>query len=78
MGRHHRRVRRHVQRPSASADRPGSGPALALPRPAADGASHAYAASDNGSVGGDAADVLGDAKPVVWTCALKQAYVPAR
>ncbi|MFJ8799108.1 hypothetical protein [Streptomyces sp. NPDC102487] len=67
-----------MQRPSASADRPGSGPALALPRPAADGASHAYAASDNGSVGGDAADVLGDAKPVVWTCALKQAYVPAR
>ncbi len=57
---------------------PGSGPALALPRPAADRASHAYAASDNGSVGGDAADVLGDAKPVVWTCALKQAYVPVR
>ena len=55
---------------------PGTGPALALPRLAADRASHAYAASDNGSVGGDAANTAGDVKPVVWTCALSQAYVP--
>lgn len=55
---------------------PGSGPALALPRLADDQASHAYAVSDNGSVGGDAVDAVGDAKPVVWTCAMKQAYLP--
>ncbi|WP_255953647.1 hypothetical protein [Streptomyces odontomachi] len=55
---------------------PGSGPALALPRLTADGASHAYAASDNGSVGGDAVNPSGDVRPVVWTCALGQAYVP--
>lgn len=55
---------------------PGTGAALALPRLTPDGASHAYAASDNGSVGGDAVDAAGDARPVVWTCAVKQAYVP--
>jgi hypothetical protein len=54
---------------------PGSGPALALPRLAPDGASHAYAASDNGSVGGDAVNAAGDARPAVWTCALNQAYL---
>jgi hypothetical protein len=55
---------------------PGTGPALALPRLSTDHASHAYAASDNGSVGGDAVNATGDVKPVVWTCALSQAYVP--
>lgn len=55
---------------------PGSGPALALPRLAAGRASHAYAASDNGSVGGDAVDTAGETRPVVWTCALSQAYTP--
>ena len=55
---------------------PGSGPALALPRLAGDRASHAYAASDSGSVGGDAVDAAGSVKPVVWKCALKQAYPP--
>ncbi|MFF7329592.1 hypothetical protein [Streptomyces sp. NPDC008150] len=55
---------------------PGTGAALALPRLTPDGASHAYAASDNGSVGGNAVDAAGDARPVVWTCAVKQAYAP--
>lgn len=55
---------------------PGNGPALALPRLAADQASHAYAASDNGSVGGEAVNAAGVVKPVVWTCALSQGYVP--
>jgi hypothetical protein len=47
-----------------------------LPRLADDRAAHAYAASDNGAVGGDATNAAGDVRPVVWTCALSQAYVP--
>jgi hypothetical protein len=56
---------------------PGSGPPLALPRLATDRPTHAHAASDNGSVAGDATNASGDVKPVVWTCALNQAYIPS-
>jgi hypothetical protein len=53
---------------------PGSGPVLALPRLTPDGASSANAVADNGKAGGTAADTAGTLHPVVWTCALKQAY----
>ncbi|MFF3767439.1 hypothetical protein ACFYYR_25610 [Streptomyces sp. NPDC001922] len=55
---------------------PGSGPLLALPRLAPDGASEAYAVSDDGRAGGRAADAHGTSRPVIWTCALAQAYQP--
>ncbi|WP_330261251.1 hypothetical protein [Streptomyces sp. NBC_00539] len=55
---------------------PGSGPVKALPRLAAGGASMADAVSDDGRVGGAAVNASGGLKPVVWTCATKQAYDP--
>ncbi|MEW2520000.1 hypothetical protein [Actinacidiphila alni] len=51
----------------------GSGPIRALPRLAPNGRSAAYAAADNGNVGGSAADANGTAQPVIWTCAVRQA-----
>ncbi|MFE2148939.1 hypothetical protein ACFXAO_02745 [Streptomyces lavendulae] len=55
---------------------PGSGPLLALPRLAADKASMAKSVSDDGRVGGAAVNAKGKLKPVIWTCATKQAYLP--
>ncbi|MFF1409156.1 hypothetical protein ACFVX6_05040 [Streptomyces sp. NPDC058289] len=55
---------------------PGSGPVLALPRLAANGASTAEAVSDGDRVGGSAVNANGKLRPVVWTCASKQAYLP--
>ncbi|WP_053702699.1 hypothetical protein [Streptomyces sp. WM6368] len=56
--------------------RAGSGPVKALPRLAAGGASMADAASDADRVGGAAVNAKGKLKPVIWTCATKQAYNP--
>ncbi|WP_052680540.1 hypothetical protein [Streptomyces sp. NRRL F-4428] len=56
--------------------RAGSGPVKALPRLAAGGASMADAVSDGDRVGGAAVDAKGRLKPVIWTCATKQAYNP--
>lgn len=55
---------------------PGSGPMRALPRLAPDGASSAYAITDDDRVGGSAADAAGATRAVVWTCALEQSYLP--
>lgn len=56
--------------------RSGSGPVKALPRLAAGGASMADAVSDADRVGGAAVNAKGKLKPVIWTCATKQAYNP--
>ncbi|MBP2348424.1 MULTISPECIES: hypothetical protein [Streptomyces] len=56
--------------------RAGSGPVKALPRLAAGGASMADAVSDSDRVGGAAVNAKGKLKPVIWTCATKQAYNP--
>ncbi|MEU3312339.1 hypothetical protein ACFYZT_31775 [Streptomyces sp. NPDC001591] len=55
---------------------PGTGPVLALPRLAPDRASAASSAADDGRVGGAAVNAAGTLKPVIWTCATKQAYLP--
>ncbi|MFE1175961.1 hypothetical protein [Streptomyces sp. NPDC058773] len=55
---------------------PGAGPLLALPRLSPDGASEAYAVSDDQRVGGTAADATSTSRAVIWTCALRQAYRP--
>lgn len=55
---------------------PGTGPVLALPRLAANQASTAASAADDGRVGGAAVNAAGTLKPVIWTCAAKQAYEP--
>ncbi|MFF5704995.1 hypothetical protein ACFY7H_21180 [Streptomyces sp. NPDC012794] len=55
---------------------PGTGPVLALPRLAARQASAAASVSDDGRVGGAAVNAGGTLKPVIWTCATKQAYLP--
>lgn len=55
---------------------PGTGPLLALPRLSPEGASQAYAVSDDQRVGGSAADAASTSRAVVWTCALRQAYRP--
>ncbi|WP_411103224.1 hypothetical protein [Streptomyces sp. cmx-4-9] len=55
---------------------PGSGPVLALPRLAAGRAGTAASVSDDGRVGGAAVNAAGRLKPVVWTCATRQAYLP--
>ncbi|GAA0287305.1 hypothetical protein GCM10010302_27100 [Streptomyces polychromogenes] len=55
---------------------PGTGPLLALPRLAANRASTASSAADDGRVGGAAVNAAGTLKPVIWTCATKQAYQP--
>ncbi|MFE1788877.1 hypothetical protein ACFW7J_10860 [Streptomyces sp. NPDC059525] len=55
---------------------PGTGPVLALPRLAANQASAASSAADDGRVGGVAVNAAGTLKPVIWTCATKQAYLP--
>ncbi|MCX5072102.1 hypothetical protein OHA84_30760 [Streptomyces sp. NBC_00513] len=57
---------------------PGSGPVLALPRLAKDAPSTADAVTDDDRVGGAAVNAKGRLKPVIWTCASKQAYAPAR
>ncbi|MFJ7775771.1 hypothetical protein [Streptomyces yangpuensis] len=56
--------------------RAGSGPVKALPRLAAGQASMADAVSDTDRVGGAAVNAKGKLKPVIWTCATKQAYNP--
>ncbi|MFG2988057.1 hypothetical protein ACGFZK_01890 [Streptomyces sp. NPDC048257] len=56
--------------------RAGSGPVKALPRLAAGRASMADAVSDADRVGGAAVNAKGKLKPVIWTCATKQAYNP--
>ncbi|MFH7598094.1 hypothetical protein WDV06_23780 [Streptomyces racemochromogenes] len=56
---------------------PGTGPVLALPRLAAHRASAASSVADDGRVGGAAVNAAGTLKPVIWTCAAKQAYLPA-
>ncbi|WP_406482256.1 hypothetical protein [Streptomyces platensis] len=55
---------------------PGTGPLLALPRLSPEGASQAYAVSDDQRVGGSAADARSTSRAVIWTCALRQAYRP--
>ncbi|THA57487.1 hypothetical protein [Streptomyces sp. A1136] len=55
---------------------PGSGPVMALPRLAPGKASMADAVSDDGRVGWAAVNGAGKLRPVVWTCAIKQAYHP--
>ncbi|WP_405977359.1 hypothetical protein [Streptomyces sp. NBC_00158] len=54
----------------------GTGPVLALPRLAANQASTASSVADDGRVGGAAVNAGGTLKPVIWTCATKQAYQP--
>ncbi|MET9322249.1 hypothetical protein ABZX75_18960 [Streptomyces sp. NPDC003038] len=54
----------------------GSGPVRALPRLAPGGFSAAYAVTDDDQVGGVAVDAGGVVRPVIWTCASRQAYVP--
>lgn len=56
--------------------RAGSGPVKALPRLAAGQASMADAVSDADRVGGAAVNAKGELKPVIWTCATRQAYNP--
>ncbi|MCJ1675850.1 hypothetical protein MTF65_00435 [Streptomyces sp. APSN-46.1] len=55
---------------------PGSGPVMALPHLAPMRWSAAYAVTDDDRVGGVSADTVGTPHPVIWNCALKQAYVP--
>ncbi|MBT2439137.1 hypothetical protein J7E93_03170 [Streptomyces sp. ISL-36] len=55
---------------------PGAGSALVLPRLAPEGASAAYAVGDDDRVGGRATDASGRVRPVIWTCASRQAYQP--
>ncbi|MEV7616296.1 hypothetical protein [Streptomyces sp. NPDC089799] len=55
----------------------GTGPVLALPRLAPTGFSAAFAVTDRDQVGGVAVDGSGIERPVIWTCAGKQAYQPA-
>ncbi|RPF44074.1 hypothetical protein EDD96_0591 [Streptomyces sp. Ag109_G2-6] len=55
---------------------PGTGPVLALPRLAANQAGAAASAADDGRVGGAAVNAAGTLKPVIWTCAAQQAYLP--
>lgn len=57
---------------------PGSGPVLALPRLSPNGASTAEAVSDRDRVGGSAVNAKGRLRPVIWTCASKQAYLPKK
>ncbi|MCY0922446.1 hypothetical protein OS965_30525 [Streptomyces sp. H27-G5] len=57
---------------------PGSGPVLALPRLAKDAPSTADAVTDDDRLGGAAVNAKGKLKPVIWTCASKQAYAPGR
>jgi hypothetical protein len=59
------------------------GPFRALPSLAADAPAGAESAGDNGSVGGwaydaDPYDGDGVRQPVVWTCAVQQAFVPTQ
>lgn len=65
-----------MTRPDQALLRAGSGPVKALPRLAAGGASMADAVSDADRVGGAAVNAKGKLKPVIWTCATKQAYNP--
>ncbi|MGW1766806.1 hypothetical protein ACWCQL_22385 [Streptomyces sp. NPDC002073] len=55
---------------------PGFGPVLGLPRLSPNGASAAEAVSDSDRVGGSAVNAKGVRKPVVWTCASRQASLP--
>ncbi|MEV4947791.1 hypothetical protein [Streptomyces sp. NPDC053755] len=54
---------------------PGQGPVRALPSLAPDGSARARAVSDDDRVGGVAVDAAGTARPVVWGCASRQAYL---
>lgn len=55
---------------------PGQGPVLALPGLAPEQDAEAWAVSDDDRVGGVASPESGGAKPVIWHCASKQAYLP--
>ncbi|MEV7725394.1 hypothetical protein AB0P15_11740 [Streptomyces sp. NPDC087917] len=55
---------------------PGTGPVLALPRLSPNRASTAASVADDGRVGGAAINAKGTLKPVIWTCATRQAYLP--
>lgn len=55
---------------------PGSGPVLALPRLAPGGFSAAFTVTARDQVGGVALDASGIERPVIWTCASRQAYLP--
>ncbi|MFB7371864.1 hypothetical protein ACFC0D_18665 [Streptomyces sp. NPDC056222] len=55
---------------------PGHGPVLALPSLGADRDATARAVSDDDRVGGVAVDASWVARPVIWNCASRQAYVP--
>ncbi|MGW6978238.1 hypothetical protein ACWGE1_02120 [Streptomyces sp. NPDC054932] len=55
----------------------GEGPVRALPALAPNAFTTAYTVTDDDRVGGAAEDAAGDTHPVIWTCARKQAFVPA-
>ncbi|MCM9077929.1 hypothetical protein [Streptomyces spororaveus] len=55
----------------------GEGPMRALPALAPNAFTTAYTVTDDDRVGGAAEDAQGDTHPVIWTCARKQAFVPA-
>ncbi|MEU9859754.1 hypothetical protein AB0D99_02695 [Streptomyces sp. NPDC047971] len=55
---------------------PGHGPVLALPSLAGDRDASARAVADDDRAGGVAVDASGLARPVIWHCAGRQAYLP--
>ncbi|MFD7909128.1 hypothetical protein ACFV30_00120 [Streptomyces sp. NPDC059752] len=55
----------------------GEGPMRALPALAPNAFTTAYTVTDDDRVGGAAEDAGGDTHPVIWTCARKQAFIPA-
>lgn len=54
---------------------PGHGPMRVLPGLAPARFTAAFAVTDDDRVGGAAQDARGQVRPVVWTCAAKQAFV---
>ncbi|MFJ6479362.1 MULTISPECIES: hypothetical protein [unclassified Streptomyces] len=55
----------------------GEGPMRALPALVPNAFTTAYTVTDDDRVGGAAEDAGGDTHPVIWTCARKQAFIPA-
>ncbi|MFD9084927.1 hypothetical protein [Streptomyces erythrochromogenes] len=55
----------------------GSGPMRVLPGLAPSRFTAAFAVTDDDRVGGAAQDAQGLVRPVIWTCAAQQAFVPA-
>jgi hypothetical protein len=62
--------------PSAAEIWTGSGPILALPALTPTSDSGANAAVDNSNVAGWSVDDNNVIQPVIWTCAVQQAYEP--